>query len=75
MKITAKEREILIKELAERVRDMIYINAEKRVARMIDSIIGDIDEVVTDDPIEVTYTINMVSGDIIQIIGRERRNK
>ena len=73
--MTEEERILVIKEIAERMKDLVYINAEMKAAEMLDNLPKDILEYLSDDPIKITYTINFCVGNLQEIIGRERRKE
>ena len=76
MKLTKKEKKILIKEIANRCKDMVYMNAEKQ-AKIVVNDLGNkcYDGRRTADKIDIHYTIHMCGGDILQIVGRHRRKR
>ena len=71
VKLTEEERRAVIKELAERFKDIVYMNAEERARKVVDTIDGsDIDpnaEII----IEFTLSFN----EVLQILGRLRRKQ
>ena len=74
MKITEEEYNQIIKELAKRLRDSIYINAEKKIREKTPkSFFEDFD--FKDDTLEMNYDYQIMIGDLFQILGGIRRNK
>lgn len=73
MKISKKEYNQIIKELAERIKDLIYINLENNLKKHTPKKI--FENFCDKDDIDFTYTFHLVNGDIKQILGRCRRNK
>jgi hypothetical protein len=71
------ERSFLICELAERIRDLAYMNARKRAEEVIDNLLKawkdkDVDP---NTQIEVNLHYQFLVNDLIQILGRYRRMK
>jgi len=74
MKITEEEYNQIIKELAKRLRDLVYINAERKIREETPkSFFEDFD--FKDDTLEINYNYQIVIGDLFQILGGIRRNK
>jgi hypothetical protein len=59
--------------LSERIKDIIYMNLKGRLRNEVKKIFKA--ELETDSPIELTWTMHLVFGDIEQIVGRLRRKK
>ena len=71
LKLTEEELNEVVKEIAERIKDMAYMNLENRVRDVVGKILGvDVDE---DDKLTFEWKVTMVVGDILQIVGRKRR--
>ena len=76
--ITKEERKEIIKQIAIRIKNIVFMQAEKRTIEIFDNfyIIDDlklnIDET---DKIKIDYNINFIGGDLIEILGGLRRNK
>lgn len=73
--MTEEEKIIVKKEIAERMKDVVYMNADMKANKMLDNLPKDIMSYFSDDQIKITYTINLCVGDLQQIIGRERRKE
>ncbi len=74
MRLTKKEKKILVKEIAQRCKDVVYMNAERQAKIIVNGFReGDFDK--PGDQLIFNYKINMCIGDILQIIGRHRRKK
>jgi len=74
MEITEEEYNQIIKELAKRLRDSIYINAERKIReRTPKSFFEDFD--FKDDTLEINYSYQIIIGDLFQILGGIRREK
>ena len=71
--ITEDEFNILVEEISERIKDIIYMDVKPKVRRILWNLV--ISNPYTDDKVEVKWTISFVIEDLIQIIGRIRRNK
>jgi len=75
MEITTRERLLIIDEVYERVKDMIYAEktAKQQIADMLSlSFLRCLNETET---LTVSYHVKMLGYDIIQIVSRYRRNK
>lgn len=66
-----KDQEKAIKELAERMKDVVYINAEKNARKVL----TETDPKLNDDPISISYKIEITGSDIKQIVGRRKRGE
>lgn len=76
MKITKKERAGLIKEIAKRMKNVVYMNTERHATKILDDLgIKDSFNLRPDDKLNFHYDIEMVGDDIFEIIGGLRRNK
>jgi len=71
LKLTPEEKEAIITELAERMKDIIYMNAREKAEEALDQILKD--DLHPNDTIDITYNIRFVFNDILQILGRIRR--
>lgn len=74
MKATKEEEHLIIAEIAERLRDVIYIGATKSSAKMLHSL--GVNKMLNGDSAEeftFTFRIGMYAGDIQQIVARHRR--
>jgi len=74
MKHTKLERQLVIKEIARRLKDMAYFHSEQLTASMLDSwglsmILDD----ASANEYTFTFHVKMVAGDMQQIVGRHRR--
>lgn len=76
MRLTKKEKAILIKEIAQRCKDVVYMQAEKQAKIIVDDLKHkSYDGRKTADELILHYDIKMCIGDILQIVGRHRRKK
>ncbi|MCS7387212.1 MAG: hypothetical protein NDF55_10885 [archaeon GB-1867-005] len=71
LNLTESEREAIIKELAERMKDIVYINAEKRAEEVIEQLLAM--NLKPDSNITISYVIHFTFDDILQMLGRLRR--
>ena len=70
--ITADELATVADEMSERVKDIVFCNAKRRVKDMLRTLPKN--RILTsDDSIYVTYRIEFTTGDIQQILARRRR--
>ena len=74
MKITEEEYNQIVKELVKRLRDLIYINAEREIREETPrSFFEDFD--FKGDILEINYNFRIIISDLFQILGGIRRNK
>jgi hypothetical protein len=73
--LTEDEKEYLIKEIAERIRDLIFMNADDKVRKVMDIILADIEGKDVDANREfcIEFCYCLAIGDIVQIVGEYRR--
>jgi hypothetical protein len=74
MKLTKKEKEILIKEIAERYKDVAYMDGESKARDVVNNL-KESDFENTDNTLTVVFRIEMCIADILQIVGRHRRKE
>ena len=74
LELTEEEKNAVIKELAERMKDAVYMNAEKKAEKAINKILK-LKELSPDEPIEIKYKFTFIINDVLQILGRVRRKK
>jgi hypothetical protein len=72
---TKMEKELIADELYQRLLDLFYIHGKAKAMELVEQTIGIIDENNTEDRVFLNYSLEMVSGDFIQIIGRHRRGE
>jgi hypothetical protein len=75
LNLTKVERELVVRELAERLKDVVYMAADEKIEVALDHLGNLKSRIGAEDNIEVRYSINFVIGDIIQIIGNHRRER
>ena len=74
VKISNEEYELVVKELSERIKDVVFVNAEKNVRKILTK--ERLEQLLDLDggsEVELNYVITFVVNDILQIIGRKRR--
>ena len=73
LQLTEEEKEALIEELAERMKDIVYMNARQRAEEAINQLLN-----MNVDPSEsvwIYYKFQFSINEIMGIIGRLRRHK
>jgi len=73
MKLDLSEEEFdeVVREIAERVKDLIYMNLEERIRETLRDILKrEFDE---NDSITFKWVLKILFNDIVQIVGRLRR--
>jgi len=73
-KLLVENRELIIAELAERMKDVVYVNAERKAEYAFDNIIL---RGVTDGEASVliTHEFRFVMNDLFQVAARNERTK
>jgi len=72
-RLTHEEKEAVISELAERMKDLVYMNARRQAEKVLNKILTTSPK--PDQVFEVEYKFRFVFNDIIQILGRFRRSR
>jgi len=77
MKLTDEEYEAVIRELSERVKDIVFMNAERKVRDALPKEFLEelLDKKNDTESISISYMVCFAVGDIYQIIGRMRRKR
>jgi hypothetical protein len=73
---TEEEVDVMVNNLAERVKDVVYAYAENRMRSLITEC--GLDKKVSlaaNDTYTAQFNVEMVTGDFVQIIAKCRRNK
>lgn len=65
--------EIVIKEMAERLKDVVYVRSEDKIREAFEDIANE--NVEAGDSITIDYSITFIVTDVLQIIGREKRRE
>lgn len=74
MDITDKEYEAIIQELANRWKNLAYMNAEKLIMSEMSKVI--LEELLDKDiSLMMTFRLDLLVNDLREIIGGIRRNK
>ncbi|MCP8305333.1 MAG: hypothetical protein H3Z50_07725 [archaeon] len=74
--LTEEEKELVINEINERLRDMVFSQGKKRLSKELVEILGlPIMDEDSGSTLDVSFVVNFVIGDIQQIVSRSRRDK
>jgi hypothetical protein len=75
--LTLPEKKFLIYELAERIKDLAYINAEEKVEQALNALLEKVKDKELDlnQPIEITFHYQFLLNDLLQILARFKRFK
>lgn len=72
VELTKKEKQTIVREMTERCKDIVYMNATRNVRKALNQL--KYTDFENNDKIEFTYYIGIVIGDLIQILGRKKRD-
>jgi len=75
LRFTSKEKELLVKELTERLKDVVYMTAEEHVRGLISYLDKEDVEWRGNDRVTIEFNVEMSIYDLLQIIGRKRRKE
>ena len=67
--ISPEEVELLIQEVSERLKDVVYMMAKEETRKML----NELKAVDFDDTFTFHFKVKMVGGDFFQILGRGKR--
>jgi len=73
LRFTSKEKELLVKELTERLKDVAYMTAEEHARNLISSLEKLNEDLSGNDLVTFEFNVEMSIYDLLQIIGRKRR--
>ena len=73
--LTEEELDETAKEIAERVKDLVYMNLEHRVRDALEKTFASCVDLDPNDKLTLTWKLTFTVNDIIQIAGRLRRTK
>jgi hypothetical protein len=73
IKLTQAEKELVIKEFAKRTIDLAYMTAEDLAREKVPYLLEHLDASGLDDEFSFNFRVTMCKGDILQVIGRKRR--
>jgi len=73
LQLTKEEKELVINELAERMKDLVYMNAKARAKEAVEQALRM--KLDPDERIVVTYEFKFTFNDIIQMVGKKRRKR
>lgn len=68
--LSVQERQVVVDEMAERVKDFVFMDAKEKVREIIDEQNWVCDG---EDSLVVHFEVEFVVNDLVQIIGRMRR--
>jgi hypothetical protein len=74
-KITDREFEAVVQELTERVKDIVHANAERKVEEVVTKLRPFVLAAPSATELKIHYEIQMLFGDIQQVVARLRRRK
>lgn len=69
--LSQSEKEVVIHEMASRMKDVVYMNAERKMLEATNNL--EKRNMSPDDSITITYNFGFIMNDIIQIVGHYRR--
>jgi len=72
LRVTEEEKEILINEIAERMKDIIYMEGKDTAREVLEHILQR-DFESSSDTITISFEFRFSYGDLVQILGRHRR--
>lgn len=76
VRATKEERQLVVTEVTERLKDIVWIRAEREVSKMLRSRgLNNILNEPSTDTMTFNFVVDMYDGDIQQIVARHRRNK
>ena len=79
LKLTPEEKEAIITEITERLKDVVYMRARERAEEILGLLLKYNEEsensLKPTTPIEIDFKVQFLWGDILQIVGRLRREK
>jgi len=75
--LTKDEREYLVKEIAERMKDLIFMDAIDNARKAVDILLADIEGKDVDTSLQfcIQFGYHLSVGDIVQIVGEYRRRR
>jgi len=65
----------VVKEIAERVRDLAYMSLEHRVREALEKVLASCTDLDPNEELTLTWELRFTVNDVIQIVGRLRRTK
>lgn len=71
--LTDEEKEYVARELAERLKDVVYSKAYDNARELVERVNGA--ELRKNDFLAVTFEIRIIANDLLQIVSRFRRLK
>ncbi len=70
-----EEKQVVVDEIYERWQDMVFMNAKDQIREVFSDRVSLPDTLFSYDDLCITLKLNLVIGDITQVLGRHRRNK
>jgi hypothetical protein len=77
IRLSKEEKEYLIRELSERIKDTIYMNDRQQTKEAVEILLSRIQDKDVDphEEFEIVFHYKFVINDLLQIVGRHRRRK
>jgi len=70
-----EEKDVVVNEIYERWKDIVYMNAKGRIRETFERSVSVPSTLTTDDDLYLSIRLHLVVGDIVQVLGRYRREK
>ena len=70
-----EEKDVVVNEIYERWKDIVYMNAKGRIRETFERSVSVPSRLTTDDDLYLSIRLHLVVGDIVQVLGRYRREK
>lgn len=75
LKLTHVEKRMIVEEIAERIKDAVFIRVDAVARQVLDAYLERLNELDPHTPIKITINAELLVEDILQILGRIRREK
>ncbi len=75
VELPEEEKVVVVEEIFERWKDMVYMNAKGRIRQVFERGVNVPSTLYTEDEINLSICLCLVVGDIVQVLGRYRRKK
>jgi len=72
-KLIKGKEEIVIKELGERLKDFAFMTAKDKISKSLEQLKDN--KVSGEDYISITWNVDFIVNDVIQIVGRSKREE
>ena len=73
IRLTDAEKEMVVREVAERIRDVAYMKADEMAWTVLNRVLDNLDSAKPEEKIVLNIKIELLVEDILQIVGRIRR--